>query len=38
MHKASYKNHHIALLIGIILIIPLGYSIRFVALHNEDMK
>jgi hypothetical protein len=34
MHKANYKspnykNYRIALLIGIILIIPLGYSVRF---------
>jgi Protein of unknown function (DUF2809) len=34
MHKAnykssSYKNYRIALFIGIVLIIPLGYSVRF---------
>jgi hypothetical protein len=34
MHKANYKspnykNYRIALLIGIVLIIPLGYSVRF---------
>jgi hypothetical protein len=34
MHKANYKipnykNYRIALLIGIALIIPLGYSVRF---------
>ena len=34
MHKAdykfpSYKKYRIALLVGIVLIIPLGYSIRF---------
>lgn len=29
MHKASYKTYRIALLIGIALIIPLGYSVRF---------
>lgn len=29
MHQANYKTYRIALLIGIILIIPLGYSVRF---------
>jgi len=34
MHKdhykvSSYKNYRIALLVGIVLIIPLGYSVRF---------
>lgn len=29
MHKVNYKTYRIALLISIILIIPLGYSVRF---------
>jgi Protein of unknown function (DUF2809) len=29
MKKASYKRYRIALLIGMILIIPLGYGVRF---------
>ncbi len=29
MPKFNYKNYRIALLVGIVLIIPLGYSVRF---------
>ncbi len=29
MHKANYKTYRLALLVGIVLIIPLGYSVRF---------
>lgn len=29
MHKVNYKAYRIALLISIVLIIPLGYSVRF---------
>lgn len=29
MHKVNYKAYRIALLVGIALIVPLGYSVRF---------